>query len=142
MDRGSLDAALALGFPCGGWCPQGRRAEDGQIGSAYPLEETESGDYRQRTEWNVRDSDATLILHEGELEGGTALTRNLAERYGKPCLVVDLAAAADPTAVIGWLERNRVRKLNLAGPRESKCPGIALRAERFLTRLLTGSEST
>ena len=31
VDRGALDAALAAGFPCGGWCPADRRAEDGSI---------------------------------------------------------------------------------------------------------------
>jgi len=31
IDRGALDAALAAGFSCGGWCPADRRAEDGPI---------------------------------------------------------------------------------------------------------------
>ena len=62
MDRAALDAALALGLPCGGWCPRGRLAEDGPIDPRYPLRETPSGDYRQRTEWNGRDADGTLRL--------------------------------------------------------------------------------
>ena len=62
VDRAALDAALALGMRCGGWCPAGRWAEDGPIDPRYPLRETPSGDPAQRTEWNVRDSDATLIL--------------------------------------------------------------------------------
>src|SRR3954454_8651242 len=74
VDRAALDVALALGIPCGGWCPKGRKAEDGPIEDRYPLSETPSSDYRQRTLWNIRDSDATLILTWGEPTGGTLLT--------------------------------------------------------------------
>ena len=69
VDRAALDAAMKAGIPVGGWCPQGRMAEDGKIDPAYPLRETPSADYSQRTEWNVRDSDATLIIYESELRG-------------------------------------------------------------------------
>src|SRR5438876_1977372 len=78
VDRAALDVALELGIPCGGWCPQGRRAEDGVIPARYPLRETPWWGYPQRTEWNVRDSDGTLILAEGEPDRGTVLTRELA----------------------------------------------------------------
>jgi hypothetical protein len=91
VDRASLDAALEFGIPCGGWCPKGRKAEDGPIPPRYPLSETPSADYGQRTEWNVRDSDGTLILNSGELAGGTAQTVEIARRLRKPFLVVDLA---------------------------------------------------
>ena len=80
-DRGALDAALKLDFPCGGWCPKGRRAEDGPLDPKYPLMDTPGSDYETRTEWNVRDSDGTLILTHGsedEQEGGTALTIEIA----------------------------------------------------------------
>lgn len=90
VDRAALDVAAEYGLACGGWCPRGRKAEDGPIPSSYPLRETPSGTYAQRTEWNVRDSDATLILTMGEPTGGTELTRSLAEELGKPCLIVDL----------------------------------------------------
>ena len=62
VDRAALDVALELGLPCGGWCPRGRRAEDGPIDPRYPLTETPWDGYPQRTEWNVRDADGTLIL--------------------------------------------------------------------------------
>src|SRR5437868_610576 len=99
VDRAALDVALELGIACGGWCPKGRLAEDGPIPERYPLKETNLPVYPQRTEWNVRDSDGTLVLtlgspaKNGELapEGsGTALTIELARRQKKPCLVVDL----------------------------------------------------
>ena len=138
VDRGALDAALESGWPCGGWCPRGRRAEDGIISGRYPLKETDSGDYRQRTEWNVRDSDATLILHMGPLEGGTALTGKLAANYGRPCLMVELGGNEDMGPVLQWLEENNIRVLNVAGPRESKNPGITRVAARYVVRLLKG----
>ena len=90
MDRAALDVALELGFPCGGWCPSGRLAEDGPLQEIYPLKETPSKAYAQRTEWNVRDSDGTLVLHRGSLSGGTALTVELTKENNKPCLVIDL----------------------------------------------------
>src|SRR5512134_3746342 len=93
VDRAALDAALALGLPCGGWCPRGRRAEDGAIPLHYPLRETPTARYPQRTEWNVRDSDGTLILTRGRPRGGTAYTISVARRLGRPLLVVDLAEA-------------------------------------------------
>ena len=135
VDRAALDVALELGIPCGGWCPRGRRAEDGRIPERYPLRETLSGGYAQRTEWNVRDADATLVLHRGGLCGGTALTVALARRQGKPCLTVDLATAAEPAEVGAWLDAERVAVLNVAGPRESQAPGIGEQVRALLRRL-------
>ena len=92
MDRAALDVALELGRPCGGWCPRGRRAEDGPLDPRYPLTETPSAGYPQRTEWNVRDSDATLILSHGALAGGSKLTESLAREMGKAVMHVEAAA--------------------------------------------------
>src|SRR5437870_6380616 len=85
VDRAALDVALELGLPCGGWCPKGRRAEDGPIPARYPLAETPWSGYPQRTLWNVRDSDGTLILVDGEPDRGTQLTIELAKRKKKLC---------------------------------------------------------
>ena len=119
VDRAALDAALELGIPCGGWCPKGRKAEDGPIPERYPLKETDSSSYPVRTEMNVRDSDGTLILTWGRPTGGTALTIRLARRHGKPCLVVDLKKPPDPSSLRAWLEKKQIGVLNVAGPRES-----------------------
>ena len=136
VDRAALDAALALGLPCGGWCPRGRRAEDGPIDGRYPLEETPSSDYAQRTEWNVRDSDGTLVLTRGEPHGGTAFTLDVARDLGRPALVLDPAGAPDTGAVRDWLKRERIGVLNVAGPRESGAPGIYEEALFFLRAAL------
>lgn len=136
VDRAALDTALKLGLRCGGWCPRGRRAEDGPIPERYPLRETPTASYPQRTEWNVRDSDGTLVLHRGRPRGGTALTLRLARRLGRPALAVDLSAAPRVEAVREWIGRERIATLNIAGPRESEQPGIHAQAAAFLRRLL------
>ena len=123
VDRGALDAALAKGFPCGGWCPQGRKAEDGVIPSRYPLQELAGAGYRQRTHRNVMDADATLIIYFDALPGGTGETARYCERLGKPMLSVD-GTSTDPVTAAeraaGFLHANAVRILNVAGPRESQ----------------------
>lgn len=136
VDRAALDVALDLGVACGGWCPKGRRAADGPISRHYPLTETPWEGYPQRTEWNVRDSDGTLILTRGRLDGGTALTRELAEKMGKPLLLLDLAEQPDPAEVSVWAEGHGIGVLNVAGPRERNCPGIYAAAAAFLHRAL------
>jgi hypothetical protein len=136
VDRAGLDAAIALGMAHGGWCPKGRKAEDGEVPSVYQLQETPTADYRERTASNVRDSDGTLILTRSQPIGGTATTIKLANRYGKPCLVLDLLANPDNEAVLAWIAVNDVRVLNIAGPRESGCPGIHDQAQAFLEQCL------
>ncbi len=132
VDRAALDVALELGLDCGGWCPAGRRAEDGPIPVLYPLLETETADYAERTQRNVVDADATLVLCQGGLAGGTLLTVQVAGAQGKPCLVIDLRRPWQPQEVRGWLDVCAVRTLNVAGPRESGAPGIYALASEFL----------
>ncbi len=135
VDRAALDAARTLGLPCGGWCPRDRRAEDGLIAAIYPLVETPSTDYAQRTRWNVRDSDGTLVLTRGRVEGGTAFTVAVARRRRRPLLVVDLATEPDPVEADRWVREAGIGVLNVAGPRESQRPGIGAEAGAFLERL-------
>ena len=136
VDRAALDVALELGIPCGGWCPKGRRSEDGVIPDKYPLQETTIGDYRQRTEWNVRDSDGTLILSIGQPSGGTVLTVQFAEKHLKPCQVIDLAASSDPSTVGEWIKKNSIKTLNVAGPRGSKQPQAYKLAVELLRQMV------
>lgn len=136
VDRAALDAALAHDVPVGGWCPRGRRAEDGTIPKRYSLEETPSAEYEQRTVWNVRDSDGTLIITNGTLKGGTALTRREARRQGRPVLHVRADDPVPVEMIRGWGETNDVRILNVAGPRASEAEGIYDHARRILEALL------
>jgi len=136
VDRAALDVAVELEIPCGGWCPKGRRAEDGVIPDQYPLEETSSAEYPLRTGLNVQDSDGTLILTCGSPRGGTALTIKLAQKHRKPYLMVDLSAEEDVSRIQGWVKKSKIRILNVAGPREGEAPGIYVRAFYFLKRIL------
>jgi hypothetical protein len=137
VDRAALDAARALGLAIGGWCPRGRIAEDGRIRRRYCLVETPSGNYPERTEWNVRDSDATLIVNRGRLDGGTLATARLAlGRHRKLVYTIRLGKRVYRERFRAWLCRHRVRVLNVAGPRESKRPGIYAEAKALLVSLL------
>ena len=136
VDRSGLEAAIALGVDHGGWCPRGRLSEDGSIPSRYALQEMDSADYPSRTERNVIDSDATLILYEGCLKGGTLLTRKLALRHDKPHLCVKIMAS-NVVKSQRWLDQTRPETLNIAGPRESSAPGIEQRALEFLLQVFT-----
>ncbi|VAX38310.1 hypothetical protein MNBD_PLANCTO02-1652, partial [hydrothermal vent metagenome] len=113
VDRAALDVALKLDIPCGGWVPAGRIAEDGLVDDCYPLQETPSSKYTQRTSWNVRDSDGTLILSWGELTGGTAKTYLIATQLPRPCYVVDLSLEPDTSFVQEWLALHAITTLNI-----------------------------
>jgi hypothetical protein len=122
VDRGALDAALELGNPCGGWCPHGRKAEDGTISVRYPLHEAEGG-YEDRTRRNVEESDGTLILHRGPLTEGTLYTLAICRELGKPVCLVDAEVSGPETAAAtarAFVEKHRIGRLNVAGPRRSR----------------------
>ena len=140
VDRAALDSAIELAIPHGGWCPRGRLALDGTLDDRYQLQETPSADYAQRTEWNVRDADATLILNNGDLSGGTLLTAKLANNMQKPLFIVDLSQPPIDAALRSWLKDNRIKTLNIAGPRHTKQPEVYQLARNFIVNTLcTGS---
>ena len=144
VDRAALDAARALGLPSGGWCPRGRKAEDGAIPTEYPLRETPGDDYAQRTEWNVRDASATLVLTRGQPSPGTALTIELARRLERPLLVLDLRDDPDPGAVARFVREREVGSAERGRPaRESepgdRCSGARVSRARVPARHLHSS---
>jgi hypothetical protein len=123
IDRGALDAALELSIECGGWCPEGRQAEDGVIPEQYPLREVEGGDYRERTRKNVLDSDGTAIIFFGEIEGGTEATLDDCVQLGRPYKLIDGSAIQPGQAaklIAEFVREIGVYTLNIAGPRASK----------------------
>ena len=136
VDRAALDCAIALRIPHGGWCPAGRKAEDGRIDERYRLVELVSPRYDDRTRKNVEDSDGTLILSRGALEGGTELTLVFARNAGMPFLAIDLDNPPGQQEISDWLISNNIKRCNVAGPRESKRPGIYRQAYRYLHSLL------
>ncbi|MGA0270491.1 MAG: putative molybdenum carrier protein [Ilumatobacteraceae bacterium] len=129
-DRGGLDGAMRFWGDdtdrVGGWCPAGRRAEDGPIPNKYPLQETEDWAYPQRTKFNVKDSDGTVVFTHGDPTGGSKLTLELASA-NRAFIHIDLAYMLKEDAVemiADWADATGITVLNVAGSRESSCPGI------------------
>ncbi|MEI6070521.1 MAG: putative molybdenum carrier protein [Verrucomicrobiae bacterium] len=144
-DRAGLDVAIRHGFPHGGWCPKGRKAEDGRIGGQYQLVETPSWNYLQRTEWNVRDTDGTVVFTLAkELTGGSLRTIAFARKHKKPCLHISRLAFGyvDPALPLQqFVAEHGIRRLNVAGPRASKEPGIWQFAYQILEDAFFWSEN-
>lgn len=148
VDRGALEAAVKAQFPYGGMIPRGRLAEDGIVPEKFMnMVESESEDYRFRTRWNVESADATLILSfVEEFEGGTQRTRQYCMNACKPFFIDDPSNPkmdGNRIAVFKWLEDvghkngDNPLALNVAGPRESKSPGIAEASERYVSRIIS-----
>ena len=141
-DRGALDAALDCGFPCGGWCPEGRIADDGVISAEYPVVELPGAGYRKRTIRNIVDSDGTVIFCHGEPIGGSSLTLRQCQHLNKPHLVVDMLSVtqSDAAAFIHtWSEAHGIRVLNVAGPSEGRAPGTQEWVASAIRALIAGS---
>lgn len=125
VDRAALNWAIENGIPHGGWCPKGRLAEDGRIASRYQLTETPSEDYAERTEWNVRDSDGTVIFSIAPvLSGGSAATLFFAHKLGKPVIHISKETPRPEAFLKQFIRANKIKVLDVAGPRHSTDPGI------------------
>lgn len=139
-DRGGLDFAREAGLAMGGYCPKGRKAEDGAVPALYPLSETASADYLERTRLNVERTDGTLIVHNPPLKGGSSRTLWFADNAKKPVLVIamteDLTVAAGK--VRAWIEAHQLKLLNVAGTRASRAYGI----HDYTLKLLRAAFST
>jgi hypothetical protein len=144
VDRAALDAALAAGAPCGGWCPAARKAEDGVIPERYPLTEHKSASYAARTRQNVVDSDATLTISFGPPQGGTAKTVYFCRRQHKPHLVIDASTTSVDSALLrvtAFVRECKPQRLNVAGPRASAEPRAYDYAYALVSRLLEQDDS-
>ena len=136
-DRAALDFAIEHEIPHAGWCPAGRLAEDGVIPSRYRLTETPESNYSQRTEWNVRDSDGTVVFSvEPVVAGGTKETTWMAEQLRKPVLHLwrNDGPPSPEQELLRFIRENRVRTLNVAGPRASIEPDVAAFVREVLQR--------
>jgi hypothetical protein len=138
VDRTALDLAIEMGIDYGGWCPLGRRAEDGVIPQRYQLNETDSRNYAVRTRQNIIDSDGTLVFFSGTPTGGTALTIGLAKKKSKHLLCVDVDGDADGLGkeIANWVRANSLTVLNVAGPRLSSSPELPDRMRPILKRAI------
>lgn len=144
VDRAALDAAIELNIPHGGWCPKGRLSESGIIPAKYLLEETATSEYSERTKLNIRDSDGTLVIlpdKATKITNGAILTINEAAKIKKPHVLVYLSEAVDVDSIIKWMTANKIKVLNVAGPRESQSPHIYDLSLSFLKKLFTWSSA-
>lgn len=126
-DRAALDWAIARNISHGGWCPKGRKAEDGPIPPQYQVQETPSSDYLQRNEWNVRDSDGTAIFTmTADLGRGSGRTAKFATKMGRPWIHLHAEMGVERCAadLRGWMSCHRIEVLNVAGSRGSNEPGV------------------
>ncbi|MCX6927108.1 MAG: putative molybdenum carrier protein [Verrucomicrobia bacterium] len=122
-DRAALDFAIERRIPHGGWCPAGRKAEDGPIGPRYQLKETPSAGYVQRTERNARDSDGTVVFSIAPvLTGGSQKTIELAHKHRKPVVHItrDGGSGLPQLALLHFIQAKKLKVLNVAGPRASE----------------------
>ena len=139
-DQGGLNTAIKLDIEHGGWCPKGRRSEDGPIPKKYDLQETVSSNYLVRTEKNIIDSDATIIfIGKKRLTGGSRMTAKLCRQHNKVFLTISTNSgplAANIKLVKMFLDTYKPKVLNIAGNRNSKEPGIEVTVEHILTGAL------
>lgn len=144
VDRGALDAGIALGLLIGGYIPRGRRADDGRVPEHYPMIVLNDPGYRTRTWMNVAAADATLILARGRISGGTHETIVECARLQKLYYSVDLTWKEEAILwnIDQWMTTHRPKVLNVAGPRERKAPGIQAETTRILVRAFGGSASS
>jgi hypothetical protein len=152
VDQAALRAARDGGLTIGGWCPPRRVCEIGVIPKEFPLMETDQErsvdapdvPRSQRTEWNVRDSDGTLVLGVGDnpsggatiSDAGTEWAIQCAKRFGRPLLVCDVADPDAKQKVQEWLRQFPIQTLSVGGPAESTSPGIGDRAYQLLRGVL------
>jgi hypothetical protein len=123
IDRAVLDFCLDHQMRCGGWCPEGRLAEDGPIDRKYPVKELPGASYEDRTMANVAESDATVILYHGKMCGGTLKSFEFAIRLGKPHLLLNFEVMRPKEAAIRFrefIDRLEPSILNFSGPRQSE----------------------
>jgi len=148
-DRGALEAAIYAHVSHGGWCPSGRLTEDGLIPLKYDIQQTGSEAHLQSTEWNVRDSDCTLVFTHGALSADLRHTVDTANLMGKSVHIADLRSSDSKMVVghiCGWLLGQieeeefppppRHPVLNVAGPRESKVHGIEDKVASIIVQVL------
>lgn len=138
-DRGGLDGAIAAGVPHGGFCPRGRRAEDGRIPAQYNLTETKSASYPERTRQNAQGADGTVIFYNGSITPGCSRTVIEARHAKRPYILINLlqTTAEDASQRLRlWVRKKNIITLNVAGSRESKAPGVQKRVAEVVGLVL------
>lgn len=137
VDQAALDAAIELNIPYSGKCPKGRIDENGIIPERFSNLEEITGEFKTekencdaRTIKNIEESDGTLIIvpkiPPSNIKDGTLLTIEVVKNQNKPRLLINLSnsQALNTLEIIDWINNRGIKKLNVAGPRESNAKGI------------------
>ena len=145
VGRAAIDTAITLSIPYGGWCPHGGKACDmdeppGLLFHYSALQATPTSSPQQRTEWNVRDSDATLVLYGPSGIGCSATTvrtQEHAQNYCRPAIVLSVGDYTSIYHVNDWILSLPAHiSLNIAGPSEIEEPGMYSASRYFIEELL------
>ena len=133
-DQGGLEAGKRLGLETGGWIPKGWLTEKGSQPNLakYGLIEHTSSTYPPRTYANAKDSDGTIRFAYNFETAGELCTLKAINQYNKPYYDVNIHSAHEHEKVAQWIIDNNIHVLNVAGNRESKCPGL----QEFTTNYL------
>jgi len=149
VDQAALRAAQSIGLLTGGWCPPDRNIGDGKrVPDEFHCQETPRDaspdapeiERSQRTQWNVRDADATLVLlgaNPSPSDAGTKATVRFAAGYGRPVLICNPNDSRELDRVVAWVRSHDVRTLNVGGPSEKTEPGIGAIAQDFLSKVFS-----
>lgn len=122
-DQAALDAAIKYNFPHGGWIQKGRKTQIGIVPDKYNLKEMSVSGYKDRIEQNVIKSDGTVIISHGDLSGGADYSQKMAEKYARPCLIIDLnetPAFHASSKINKWIIENKIETMNVTGSRASE----------------------
>lgn len=138
-DLAGLQAAKQCGIKTGGYMCKGFRTVDGdrpEYHTLYQMRELDTTNYAVRTRKNVDAADLTCLFTD-RFSPGSKLTRDCCKELNKPCLTLPAhwsgtSMLGDADYVIRELDEYNVRILNIAGHRESVCPGIQQSVYEFL----------
>lgn len=147
VDQAALKAAFDLSIATGGWCPPEFLIQNDALTTKYGLRPTPNERSEKtplvprslRTEWNVRDSDGTLIITPLEIshDQGCQWTFEAAENYHKHCLVVSPTEKKAANNILNWIKENQLNVINIAGPAEKDFEGIGNITYKFLLRVFS-----
>lgn len=96
----------------------------------------------QRTQWNVRDSDGTLVIGKIEEDPGTNWAIACATRYKRPLLICNPDDPIAEKKVREWVAANDLSVVSVGGSSESSAPGIGDKAYALLSAVFGRGELT
>jgi hypothetical protein len=135
VESAALDIAVKLGIAHGGWTSRGKRNEGGRLPAEYDLKETSSLGFQEALEKNVLESDGTLIISRGGPTAGPTKAVQMALKYQRQFLHVDLKQYALFEAASlssSWMSQKHIKVVFITGPLASEEPQIYRQTKKLL----------